>query len=82
MEHLEPAKLIIKMIKDCWFNTDYTLPTGQRFVLQDWLLLLCPWHPLPPLCGRGLVQLRTQLCNPPPQVRLHFSHDPQGDQPP
>ena len=25
MEHQEPAKLIIKMIKDCWFNTDYTM---------------------------------------------------------
>ena len=25
MEHLEPAKLTIKIIKDCWFNTDYTL---------------------------------------------------------
>ena len=25
MEYLEPAKLTIKIIKDCWFNTDYTL---------------------------------------------------------
>ena len=29
MEHLEPAKLILKIIKDCWFNTDYTLSPGQ-----------------------------------------------------
>ena len=29
MEHLEPAKLIIQIIKDCWFNTDYTLSPGQ-----------------------------------------------------
>ena len=29
MEHLEPAKVILKMIKDFWFNTDYTLSPGQ-----------------------------------------------------
>ena len=29
MEHQEPANLIIKMIKDYWFNNDYTLSPGQ-----------------------------------------------------
>ena len=52
MEQLEPAKSIIKMIKDCWFNTDYTLSPGQRFVLQDWLLLLLPQHHHLPLDTR------------------------------
>ena len=29
MEQMEPAKLILKIIKDCWFNTDNTLSPGQ-----------------------------------------------------
>ena len=48
MEHLEPAKLILKIIKDCWFNTDYTLSPGQWLVLQDWFMRLGPWHGSPP----------------------------------
>ena len=76
MEQLELAKSIIKVIKDCWFNTDYTLSPGQRFVLQDWLLLLLPRHRHPPLPGGGFVQLRFRLCDPPPQVRLQLPHDP------
>ena len=80
MEHLEPAKLILKMIKDCWFNTDYTLLPGQWLVLQDWFMRLGPWHRSPPHSGEGFVQLRIRLCDPPPQVRLHLSHGPQDDQ--
>ena len=80
MEHLEPAKLILKMIKDCWFNTDYTLLPGQWLVLQDWFMRLGPWHGSPPPIGGGFVQLRIRLCDPPPQVRLHLSHGPQDDQ--
>ena len=82
MGHLEPANLIIKMIKDCWFNTNYTLSPGQRFVLQDWVLILCPWHQFPPFCGRGFEQSRLSICDPPPQIRLHDDHGLQGDQPP
>ena len=63
-------------------NTDQTLLPGQTPVLQDWNMRELSWHCLPPNCGGGLVQLRTRLCNPPPQVTLQLSHAPQDDQPP
>ena len=63
-------------------NTDHRLLPGQTPLLQDWYVTGLSWHCLPPHCGGGLVQLRTRLCNPPPQVTLQLSHAPQGDKPP
>ena len=63
-------------------NTNPTQLPEQTPVLQDWNMRELSWHCLPPPCGGGLVQLRTRLCNPPPQVTLQLSHAPQDGKPP
>ena len=70
MEHQEPAKLIIKMIKDCWFNTDYTMNYIYiRTLMTDklkwhWLhtltwTMICVARLTPPTTSRALPSTPT-----------------------
>ena len=51
-------------------------------MVHAFVSILGPWHEVPPLDGGGLVQDRYRTCLPLPQVREHFPHLDQPDQPP
>ena len=44
---------------------------GQAAVLQEWFSLALPVQFFPPFAGRGLVQLLSRKCVPPPQLFVH-----------
>lgn len=60
---------------DIWSN----LLFRNEYVLQgrDWSLF--PWQLVPLPLGRGLVQVVTRICAPPPQVWLHPPQMPHSD---
>jgi len=46
----------------------------QSAILQSFVCLSSPTHPLPPWAGSGLVQVRSRLVEPGPHVAEHCVH--------
>ena len=81
-EHLCPllhlCPLYSRSCNDCLLHGAGVV--GHAWVLHPWVLVACPLHCLPPTPGAGLLHLLDALCEPPPQVMLHWlqdCHEPQ-----
>ena len=70
-EHLCP--LYSRSCNDCLLHGAGVV--GHAWVLHPWVLVACPLHCLPPTPGAGLLQVLDALCEPPPQVLLHWPQD-------
>lgn len=75
--HLPVRQLNSRVQFACAFALVYSL--GHSVLLQDCASLELPKHPLPPLCGGGLLHRRTRVMSPSPHVVVHAD---QGDQRP